>query len=200
MPGTQSLSNRSLASDPPRQFCDQMSLISSDNIVQKGLGMRAPLERYRPLISGAKGAAISAPPARSPRWGFGGAARRRKTEPRISMSKSAKKRTMASAPAAVPTTKSALHSADDPGPQRADRELEAIACHRVAAITHRRNDRSDDEGHRLAAALGARLSCGVVRKRLKLKLGWKKVDGNRVYQIASADRGKTASRQPTWPA
>ena len=35
---------------------------------------------------------------------------------------------------------------------------------------------------------------GVVRKRLKLKLGSKKVDGNRVYQIASADRGKTASR------
>ena len=37
---------------------------------------------------------------------------------------------------------------------------------------------------------------GVVRKRLKLKLGSKKVDGNRVYQIASADRGKTPSRQP----
>ena len=37
---------------------------------------------------------------------------------------------------------------------------------------------------------------GVVRKRLKLKLGSKTVDGNRVYQIASTDRGKTASRQP----
>ena len=61
MPGTQSLSNRSLASDPPRQFCGQMSLISSDNIVQKGLGMRAPLERYCPLISGAKGAARFCP-------------------------------------------------------------------------------------------------------------------------------------------
>ena len=35
VPSTQSLSNRSLASDPPRQFCDQMSL--SDNIIQKGL-------------------------------------------------------------------------------------------------------------------------------------------------------------------
>jgi hypothetical protein len=31
--------------------------------------------------------------------------------------------------------------------------------HLLAAITHGRNDRSDDEGHRLAAALGARLSC-----------------------------------------
>jgi hypothetical protein len=35
--------------------------------------MRAPTERYCPLISGAKGAP-PAPPARSPRWGFGGAA------------------------------------------------------------------------------------------------------------------------------
>ena len=37
---------------------------------------------------------------------------------------------------------------------------------------------------------------GVVRKRLKLKLGSKKVDGNRVYQIASGDGGKPTSRQP----
>ena len=31
---------------PPRQFCDQMSL--SDNIIQKVLAFRAPLERYCP--------------------------------------------------------------------------------------------------------------------------------------------------------
>src|SRR5450631_4412152 len=36
---------------------------------------------------------------------------------------------------------------------------------------------------------------GVVRKRLKLKLGSKKVDGKRVYQIASKDSGKSAPRQ-----
>jgi hypothetical protein len=35
---------------------------------------------------------------------------------------------------------------------------------------------------------------GVVRKRLKLKLGSKKVDGERVYQITTA--GKSKSRQP----
>ena len=34
---------------------------------------------------------------------------------------------------------------------------------------------------------------GVVRKRLKLKLGSTEVDGNRVYQIASGDSGKAAS-------
>jgi len=36
---------------------------------------------------------------------------------------------------------------------------------------------------------------GVVRKRLKLKLGSKKVDGNRVYQITSGDSGKSGLRQ-----
>ena len=34
---------------------------------------------------------------------------------------------------------------------------------------------------------------GVVRKRLKLKLGSTKVDGNRVYQITKRDAGKTIS-------
>ena len=34
---------------------------------------------------------------------------------------------------------------------------------------------------------------GVVRKRLKLKLSSNKVDGTRVYQIASPDGGKPAS-------
>jgi hypothetical protein len=37
---------------------------------------------------------------------------------------------------------------------------------------------------------------GVVRKRLKLKLGSKKVDDKRVYQIVSGDSGKPNSRQP----
>jgi hypothetical protein len=36
---------------------------------------------------------------------------------------------------------------------------------------------------------------GVVRKRLKLKLGSTKVDGKRIYQIASKDSGKSAPRQ-----
>ena len=36
---------------------------------------------------------------------------------------------------------------------------------------------------------------GVVRKRLKLRLGSKKVDGNRVYQIASGDSRKSEPSQ-----
>jgi Protein of unknown function (DUF3489) len=36
---------------------------------------------------------------------------------------------------------------------------------------------------------------GVVRKRLKLKLSSKKVDGNRVYQIATGEGGKPTTRR-----
>ena len=36
---------------------------------------------------------------------------------------------------------------------------------------------------------------GVVRKRLKLKLNSKMVDGNQVYQITSADGGGASSRK-----
>ena len=36
---------------------------------------------------------------------------------------------------------------------------------------------------------------GVVRKRLKLNLSSKKVDGNQVYQIAGGDGGKSVPRQ-----
>ena len=36
----------------------------------------------------------------------------------------------------------------------------------------------------------------VVRKRLKLKLTSEKVDGSRVYQIATPDRSKTQRRRP----
>jgi Protein of unknown function (DUF3489) len=36
---------------------------------------------------------------------------------------------------------------------------------------------------------------GVVRKRLKLRLSSKKVDGNRVYQIVSRGGGKSGARE-----
>jgi len=36
---------------------------------------------------------------------------------------------------------------------------------------------------------------GVVRKRLELKLASKKVNGNRIYQIASEDSTKATARQ-----
>jgi hypothetical protein len=36
---------------------------------------------------------------------------------------------------------------------------------------------------------------GVVRKRLKLKLGSKEVDGTRVYRVATGDSGKPSARR-----
>src|SRR5262249_39803708 len=40
---------------------------------------------------------------------------------------------------------------------------------------------------------------GVVRKRLKLKLGSKKVDGERIYQITGGGKDKSGSRSRTPP-
>ena len=110
------------------------------------------------------------------------------------MSKSAKKRPTASAPAAVPTTKSSRRS--DPEPKRADRgskqsHVIALLQSPTGATIEAMMKATGRQPHSVRGFLA-----GVVRKRLKLKLGWKKVDGNRVYQIASADRGKTASPQP----
>ena len=110
------------------------------------------------------------------------------------MSKSAKKRPTASAPAAVPTTKSSRRS--DPEPKRADRgskqsRVIALLQSPTGATIEAMMKATGWQPHSVRGFLA-----GVVRKRLKLKLGWKKVDGNRVYQIASADRGKAASPQP----
>jgi hypothetical protein len=110
------------------------------------------------------------------------------------MSKSAKKRPTASAPAAVPTTKSSRRS--DPEPKRADRgskqsRVIALLQSPTGATIEAMMKATGWQPHSVRGFLA-----GVVRKRLKLKLGWKKVDGNRVYQIASADRGKPASPQP----
>src|ERR1700685_2490697 len=112
------------------------------------------------------------------------------------MSKSAKKRPMASAPAAVPITKSSRHSAGDPEPKRADRGSKQS---RVIALLQ------SPTGAKIEAMMKATgwqqhsvrgFLAGVVRKRLKLKLGSKKVDGNRVYRIAGGDGRKSGPRQP----
>jgi hypothetical protein len=111
------------------------------------------------------------------------------------MSKAAKKRPTASAPAAVPTTKSSRHGARDPEPKRADRgskqsRVIALLQSPTGATIEAMMKATGWQQHSVRGFLA-----GVVRKRLKLKLGSNKVDGNRVYQIASGDRGKTASPQ-----
>ena len=112
------------------------------------------------------------------------------------MSKSAKKRPTASAPSAstVPlAAKSPSLPASRRNANRGSKQSRVIAMLQspqgatIAAMMKA----TDWQQHSVRGFLA-----GVVRKRLKLKLSSKKVDGNRVYQIASADRGKTASPQP----
>jgi len=107
------------------------------------------------------------------------------------MSKSAKKRPMASAPAAVPITKSSRHRAGDPEPKRADRgskqsRVIALLQSPTGATIEAMMKATGWQPHSVRGFLA-----GVVRTRLKLELGSTKVDGNRVYQITKRDAGKT---------
>ena len=107
------------------------------------------------------------------------------------MTKSAKKRPAMTGPAA----KAAPHTADPKANKPDTRSKQS----RVIAMLQ------SPPGATIAAMMTATgwqqhsvrgFLAGVVRKRLKLKLASKTVDGNRVYQIASADSGKLTSRQP----
>jgi hypothetical protein len=112
------------------------------------------------------------------------------------MSKSSKKRPTTSAPAAVPTAKSSRRTAGDPAPNKAhagSKQSRVIAMLQspTGATIEAMMKAMGWQSHSVRGFLA-----GVVRKRLKLKLGSKKVDGNRVYQIVSGDSGKPSSRQP----
>ena len=124
------------------------------------------------------------------------------------MSKTAKKRTAASAARPVPAATlsegiaqvSDVRSAD-PGSKQARviAMLQSPSGATIAAMM----DATGWQQHSVRGFLA-----GVVRKRLKLKLSSKKVDGNRVYQIGGTDRGKVGPRPskhagarawPSWP-
>ena len=110
------------------------------------------------------------------------------------MSKSAKKRPTASAPATVPTTKSSRHGAGDPEPKRADRgskqsRVIALLQSPTGATIEAMMKATGWQPHSVRGFLA-----GVVRKRLKLKLGSKKVDGKRIYQITGGAKDRSESR------
>ena len=112
------------------------------------------------------------------------------------MSKSAKKRSPRPAHTETTAAKpSPLAMANPPRPHKADPGSKQS---RVIAMLQ------SPAGATIAAMMKATgwqqhsvrgFLAGVVRKRLKLKLSSKKVDGNRVYQIAGGDGGKSAPRQ-----
>jgi Protein of unknown function (DUF3489) len=116
-------------------------------------------------------------------------------ERRISMSKSAKKRAVASSAAPVPPAKPSQQPTADPkgkkaGPGSKQSRVIAMLQSPAGATVASMMKATGWQQHSVRGFLA-----GVVRKRLKLKLESKKVDGTRVYQIASGDRGKPGSRR-----
>jgi Protein of unknown function (DUF3489) len=112
-------------------------------------------------------------------------------------SNSGAKRTVASSATPVPTPKSAAHTAGDPKSKAADagsKQARVIAMLRSpsgATITAIMKATGWQQ-HSVRGFLA-----GVVRKRLKLKLESKKVDGSRVYQIAGGESSRPRSRKST---
>src|SRR5256885_16777108 len=109
------------------------------------------------------------------------------------MSKSAKKRTVASS--AKPVAKPTQQPVGDVKAQKSDSSSKQS---RVIAMLQ------SPAGTTIAAMMKATgwqqhsvrgFLAGVVRKRLKLKLNSKKVDGTRVYQVAGGEVGKSGSRR-----
>jgi len=103
------------------------------------------------------------------------------------MSKSAKKPSSAKSPLSVRTAKPSQQSVNEPKTNKTDARSKQA---RVIAMLQ------SPTGATIAAIMKATgwqrhsvrgFLAGVVRKRLKLKLASKKVDGNRIYQIASGD-------------
>ena len=105
------------------------------------------------------------------------------------MSKSVRKRSVASSAAAGGAAKAPQQSTVDPRGKKAEPGSKQS---RVIAMLQ------SPAGATIAAMMQATgwqqhsvrgFLAGVVRKRLKLKLGSKKVDGSRVYRVASGDSG-----------
>jgi hypothetical protein len=117
------------------------------------------------------------------------------TERRISMSKSVKKRSVASSTVAGGAAKPSQQTTSDPKSKNANLGSKQS---RVIAMLQ------SPAGATIAAMMQATgwqqhsvrgFLAGVVRKRLKLKLGSKKVDGTRVYRVATGDSGKPGARR-----
>ena len=111
------------------------------------------------------------------------------------MSKSAKKRPAASSTTPVPASKSSQQLTADPKGKQADpgsKQSRVIAMLRspAGATIAAMMEATGWQQHSVRGFLA-----GVVRKRLKLKLGSKKVDGTRVYRVTTRDSGKPSTRR-----
>jgi hypothetical protein len=111
------------------------------------------------------------------------------------MSKSAKKRPAASSTTPVPASKSSQQPTADPKGKQADpgsKQSRVIAMLRspAGATITAMMEATGWQQHSVRGFLA-----GVVCKRLKLKLGSKKVDGTRVYRVATGESGKPGARR-----
>ena len=111
------------------------------------------------------------------------------------MSKSTKKRSTASSAAPVAAARPSQQTAANPLGKNADHVSKQ--SHVIAMLQSPPGTTIDAimkatgwQQHSVRGFLA-----GVVRKRLKLKLGSKKLDGTRVYQIAGGEGGKSGSRR-----
>ena len=102
------------------------------------------------------------------------------------MSKSAKKRTIASS-----ATPMAVGKIKRPNGEPASKQERVIAMLKLpaGATIDAMMKATGWQQHSVRGFLA-----GVVRKRLKLKLGSKKVDGERVYRIGAKDRSESRSQ------
>ena len=103
------------------------------------------------------------------------------------MSKSAKKRAIASSATPV-----ALGKAKRPNGEPASKQDSVVAMLKspAGATIDAMMKATGWQQHSVRGFLA-----GVVRKRLKLKLGSKKVDGERVYQVTGGEKAKSGSRR-----
>ena len=109
------------------------------------------------------------------------------------MSKSAKKRAVAPS-ATVPVAKAAQRAARQakrPNSEPGSKQDSVIAMLKspAGATIDAMMKATGWQQHSVRGFLA-----GVVRKRLKLKLGSKKVDGERTYRISSGEKAKAESR------
>ena len=111
------------------------------------------------------------------------------------MSKSAKKRAVVSSTTPVPAAKPAQSTTGDVKSPKVDpgsKQSRVIAMLRspAGATIAAMMEATGWQQHSVRGFLA-----GVVRKRLKLKLGSKKVDGTRVYRVTTGDSGKPSTRR-----
>ena len=148
------------------------------------------MERYCPLNSGAKDAARSCPTGCIAEVGLrwcGATPRNRTEDLNVKVCKEATDGVSASRRS---NYKIIATPWGDPEPKRADRgskqsRVIALLQSPTGATIEAMMKATGWQQHSVRGFLA-----GVVRKRLKLKLGSKKVAGNRVYQIASGNSGK----------